>query len=166
MKSKILLGVLVLTLTGCRFFTTKEVVEYRIVEPATIIVSYLPVRGVNRDLERLRIEHQDENIFDARDIDVAPSFPGGAEAMSEFISQNKQYPWLFYEQWIQGTVVIIAIIEKDGTIFGAEAVRSPDPIFSREALRIVSLMPKWIPGKQNGEVVRTFVVIPIRFLHH
>ena len=159
MKSKILLGVLVLTLTGCRFFTTKEVVE---TEPPFIITTYRPPID-NRRLDSLRAEFQSECVLDVYNLDVAPSFPGGTEAMQRFIEDNKRYPLAVAEMGIQGTVFVSFIVEQDGSLSAIHILKSPDPGLSREAMRVVSQMPKWIQGKRNGEIVRTRFTIPVVF---
>ena len=90
-----------------------------------------------------------------------PSFPGVNEAFMKFIKDNITYP--DPEACVQGRVVVKFIVERDGSISHAQIARSLDPIFDKEALRVVNNMPKWIPGKQNGKTVRVSYNVPVSF---
>lgn len=63
----------------------------------------------------------------------------------------------------QGRVVVRFVIEKDGTVTNPKVVKSVDPVFDKEALRIVSIMPKWMPAKMNGKAIRTTYTVPVNF---
>ena len=76
------------------------------------------------------------------------------------LASNIKYP---DEVCGQGRVVVSFIVEKDGSITNATIRRSVDPAFDREALRVVSSMPKWIPGKENGRNVRVRFNAPVQF---
>lgn len=78
-----------------------------------------------------------------------------------FISKNIQYPTMAMEA--QGTVYVEFIIEKDGSISNVKSLRSPSSEFENEAIRVVKLMPKFIPAKQSGKPVRIRYRLPIRF---
>jgi len=83
--------------------------------------------------------------------------------MLEFIYKNLSYPATAREQKIEGTVVVSFIVEKDGTVSNAEIKREIGGGCGEEALRVVQLMPRWIPGKQKGEVVRVQFNLPVRY---
>ena len=87
-------------------------------------------------------------------VEKMPQFPGGEKAINEFISKTLQYPVIAQENGIQGKVVCSFIINQDGSVTDAEVVSGVDPSLDREALRIVSAMPKWTPGTQRGKAVR------------
>lgn len=102
-----------------------------------------------------------EKIFDV--VEQMPSFSGGFVAMNEFFERNMQYPTTAIAIGIQGRVMITFVVEKDGTISDAKVVRSVASSLDQEALRMVKSMPKWTPGKQNGNPVRVRYTIPVVF---
>ena len=103
-------------------------------------------------------KNNDENIYEV--VEQMPSFPGGQEALMTYINHNIKYP---EEDCGQGRVTVSFIVEKDGSITNATIRRSVDPAFDREALRVISSMPKWIPGKNNGRNVRVRFNVPVQF---
>ena len=103
-------------------------------------------------------KHNDEKVYEV--VEQMPSFPGGQEALMTYINHNIKYP---EEDCGQGRVTVSFIVEKDGSITNATILRSVDPAFDREALRVISSMPKWIPGKNNGRKVRVRFNVPVQF---
>ena len=97
------------------------------------------------------------------DYEQQPSFPGGMYDLLDYLKENIHWPLGHEEDCIHGKVVVSFVVEKDGSITEAKVVRSLDPAFDAEALRVVASMPKWIPGKFNGEATRTKYCIPITF---
>jgi len=95
--------------------------------------------------------------------DQEPEFPGGQAAMYKFISDSLRYPKPAIENGFQGTVYVGFIVEKDGVISNIDIKRSPYELLSREAKRIVGLMPNWTPGKKDGEAVRVQFMLPVKF---
>ena len=96
-------------------------------------------------------------------VDEMPQFPGGPSALFEFLSKNIQYPKEAEDANLQGRVIVTFVVEKDGSVSNAKVVRPIDPLLDAEALRVVNSMPKWIPGKQNGEAFRVKYTIPVTF---
>lgn len=96
-------------------------------------------------------------------IEHHPSFPGGQEKLMEFLEQNVSYPKEFGDIDCQGRVIVSFVIEEDGSISNPKVVKSLDPILDKEALRVISIMPKWIPGEQNGKPVRIKYSLPVTF---
>ena len=93
-----------------------------------------------------------------------PEFPGGQEAMRQFIADNLTYPEDAREISVQGRTLIQFIVEKDGTLSNIEVARSVGhPSFDKEAVRVIKLMPKWKPGSQNGTIVRSKYTVPVTF---
>lgn len=92
-----------------------------------------------------------------------PSFPGGDRKLMEYLSENIRYPEECEEICIQGRVIVSFIVEKDGSISNVKVAKSLDPLLDKEAVRVVSGMPKWIPGRQNGVAVRVRYIIPVTF---
>ena len=93
-------------------------------------------------------------------VQVNPKFLGG---INKFITSNLQYPDSAQKNNIQGTVFVSCIIEKNGSISNITIMRSPDKSLSNEAKRVISTMPNWTPGQQNGKLVRVQYLIPVHF---
>ena len=97
-------------------------------------------------------------------IDQMPLFPGGDDELLNFITKNKRHPIVScYENSISGKVICQFVVEKDGSISDISIIRSLDPTCDKEAMRVLKLLPKFIPGKQNGQAVRVYYTIPIVF---
>ncbi len=102
-----------------------------------------------------------EEIFSI--VDEMPQYPGGEKKLTEFLSEKIIYPSHALQNGMEGRILCSFIVAKDGTISNIEVLQSPDPELSREAIRILSLMPKWNPGINNGEKVNVKCVLPIDF---
>jgi tonB family C-terminal domain len=96
--------------------------------------------------------------------DELPSFPGGDAKLREWIKKNMKYPSYAKNNGIEGQVLVVFIVEKDGSISNAEVSWGVDPSLDQEALRIVNKMPKWKPGTQNGVAMRVKYRLPITFM--
>lgn len=103
---------------------------------------------------------QDGAIFTI--VEQMPEFPGGMEALYQFLAANIKYPG-GPDDCVNGKVIVSFVIEKDGTVSDAKVVRKLHPAFDEEALRVVKLMPKWEPGRQDGKPVRVQFNLPINF---
>ena len=101
------------------------------------------------------------NVYDC--VEQMPSFPGGTQKLKEFIEENLRYPKELEESCVQGRVIVRFIVERNGKLSNVKVVKSVYPVLDKEALRIVKLMPRWIPGRQNGITVRVKCYIPIIF---
>jgi len=96
-------------------------------------------------------------------VETAPEFPGGIEAMHQFLRENIVFPAEAREQRIQGTVFVTFVVERDGRISNVNVLRGIGGGADEEAARVVSMMPNWTPGKQGGEPIRMQFNMPIRF---
>ena len=96
-------------------------------------------------------------------VEQMPMFPGGDKKLMEYLMENIRYPEALAETCVQGRVICTFVVEKDGSISDAKVVKSLDPLLDAEAVRVLSSMPKWIPGKQNGVAVRTKYTVPVAF---
>lgn len=94
---------------------------------------------------------------------VMPSFPGGQSDLQEFVKSNLQYPKEAKQNNEHGRVDVTFFVDKDGTITAPRIIRGRTPSLDAEALRIVSIMPKWTPGSFNGELKKVQVTLPIIF---
>lgn len=96
-------------------------------------------------------------------VEVMPEYPGGTDAMLEFLRTNIKYPQSCIDDKIQGRVLVKFVVEKDGSVTGAEVVKSVNKDLDAEALRVINMMPTWTPGKQKGQTVRVNYVVPVVF---
>jgi protein TonB len=96
-------------------------------------------------------------------VEQQPEFPGGESALLKYLGDHIKYPAFAQENGIQGRVTLSFTVEKDGSIANIEVMRSPADELSKEAVRVVSTMPKWKPGKQRGKPVRVKYVLPVVF---
>lgn len=106
-------------------------------------------------------EEVTNKVFDV--VEVMPSFPGGQAALLSYLSSHTKYPVVAQENGVQGRVTVSFVVERDGSITDVHVVRSVDPSLDREAARVVSTMPNWQPGKQNGSAVRVKFNVPVQF---
>ncbi len=91
------------------------------------------------------------------------TFPGGDKALKSFLSNNLIYPKKAIKKGIQGTVLVEFVVEKDGSISKVIVKRGVSRELDSEAVRVVSLMPKWIPATIKGEIVRSYYRLPVHF---
>ncbi len=117
-------------------------------------IKYTPV-AVEEEVE------EEQQIFEV--VEEAPEFPGGMGALMKFLGSNIKYPTIAQENGVQGRVIVQFVVIKDGSIVDAKVMRSVDPYLDKEALRVVSSMPKWKPGKQRGKAVRCRYTVPVMF---
>lgn len=96
-------------------------------------------------------------------VEQMPSFPGGDKMLMDYLKEHIRYPKALAESCIQGRVICTFVVEKDGSISDVKVVKSLDPLLDKEAVRVVSGMPKWTPGKQNGVTVKVKYTIPVTF---
>ena len=96
-------------------------------------------------------------------VEQMPAFPGGDAALMKYLSENIKYPEAAEKAGEQGRVVVNFIVEKDGAISNVNVVRSVTPTLDAEAVRVIKAMPKWVPGKQDGQSVRVKYNVPVSF---
>lgn len=108
------------------------------------------------------VEEVDEDqIFDI--VEDNPEFPGGMDECLKWLREHIKYPSICQEQGVQGRVMVSFVVNKDGSIVDVKAVRSPDPYLTKEAERVVAMMPRWKPGRQRSKPVRVKFVLPVLF---
>lgn len=110
----------------------------------------------------------DEEVVVEDDIFVVveenPQFPnGGAAGLLQYLGKNIKYPTIPQENGTQGRVTVQFVVNKDGSIVDVKVIRGVDPYLDKEAVRVISTMPKWIPGKQRGVPVRCKFTVPVTF---
>ena len=97
------------------------------------------------------VEEPVESIVDFAEI--APEFIGGQAALMKFLSDNIRYPQVDIEMGNKGRVICTFVVEKDGSITDIKVVRGVSPSIDKEAMRVISEMPNWKPGFQNGRAL-------------
>ena len=97
-------------------------------------------------------------------VEIMPEFPdGGMSGLMQFLSKNIQYPINAQKNHTQGRVTVQFVVNKDGSISEPKIIRGVDPDLDGEAIRVISLMPKWKPGMQKGQPVRVKYTVPVMF---
>ena len=131
-------------------------VETGSVEPSPADTSQIIVLG-----EIEGVGGQDSDIFEV--VEDQASFPGGMDALRTFLVNNLHYSIEAQEKGIQGKVILNFVVEKDGSLSDIRVLRGIDPLLDEEAVRVVKRMPRWIPGKNKGEIVRARFTLPVAF---
>ena len=96
-------------------------------------------------------------------VDVMPQYPGGDRELLKFIAQSIKYPTDAQEAGVQGRVICSFVVDKKGNIVEPKIIRGIDPSLDAEALRVIGMMPRWTPGRQDGKAVRVLYTVPISF---
>jgi protein TonB len=92
-----------------------------------------------------------------------PEFPGGLPALLKYVGDNLKYPEVAQNNNIQGKVILKFVVNRDGSVNRIEILKGVDPLLDSEAVRVVSILPKFKPGKQNGVPVPVWFMLPIVF---
>lgn len=142
-------------------FPPKQEEMIRDVEISHVELADGPYERVPPPVEEKR--HEKEDVLSI--IEEPGSFPGGVEAMKTFITKNLRYPEKMKEAAVQGKVYLKFIVSETGEISDVKIVRglSGCPECDEEAIRVVKMMPKWIPGKNNGKAVKSYYNLPVNF---
>ena len=98
------------------------------------------------------------------EVQQVPKFPDGDQGFRFFLAKTIKYPATAAASGIRGRVIITMVIEKDGSVTHARVVHHLSPDLDKEALRVMSLSPKWKPGIVNGKYVRTYYSVPVGFM--
>ena len=141
------------------------------------------INGVILITSKNKIEFKNNNEFENNNISISdstiarssrgeivldvveemPQFPGGDMELMRFLSGNIKYPVVAQENKIQGRVIVGFIVNSKGKVENPIVLRGVDPYLDKEALRVISLLPDWIPGKQNGVNVSVRYTMPVSF---
>ena len=106
---------------------------------------------------------REDSVYLQYHVDKKAQFPGGLDSLNSFIKKNLCYPPETRDICIVGTVIVQFIIEKNGAVSDVKVIRSVDPLLDKEAVRVVTSMPNWIPAEKDGKAVRSYYTLPIRF---
>ncbi len=112
-------------------------------------------------VEDKKPEPVEDKVFTS--VEQMPQFPGGDVALLKYISDHIKYPTIAMENNVQGKVVVQFVVTRDGSIGEVKVARGKDPDLDKEAVRVVKTLPKFIPGKMNGQAVNVWYTLPINF---
>ena len=116
---------------------------------------------VTANAQKTVVSQSNQNVYD--EVEQMPEFPGGMEAMINFIQTNIKYPKDAIKQEVSGRVMVMFVVETDGSLSNVRVARKVFPSLDAEAVRVVKTMPKWKPGKEKGKVVRVNYTLPVVF---
>jgi protein TonB len=105
----------------------------------------------------------DENVLCYVITEQMPTYPDGDAALMAFISKNLKYPEEAIKKRIEGKVILGFAIDSIGVVKDVSVLRSLEPTCDKEAIRVVKLLPRWIPGKQDGKKVNVRYTLPVIF---
>ena len=127
-----------------------------------LLMSLMAMMGLTTvNAQKTVVAEKNQQVFDV--VEQMPEYPGGMQALFEYLSQNIAYPEDAKQQKIEGRVIATFVVETDGSISNVEVVKPAFPSLDAEAVRVLSGMPKWSPGMQSGKVVRVKYTVPINF---
>lgn len=108
-------------------------------------------------------DNPENGIYEIVQLDEQPQFPGGINGLMEYLASQIIYPSECAEADIQGKVLVKFTVFKDGTVGNVEIVKSAHPLLDAEAIRVVESMPKWTPGKLDGQTVNVWYTLPVNY---
>ena len=151
------------TFEGTSYRETMKSIAQKLAQQIT--VSEFTIASSDSEVEveeDFEVVEEEEVVF--KIVETMPEFPGGQQAMMKFIAENIQYPIIAMENGIQGRMICQFVVEKDGRVSNIQVIRSSgDASLDKEGVRVISTMPKWIPGKQQGKPVRVTYTMPVNF---
>lgn len=106
---------------------------------------------------------EEEKVYTMAMVEQKPSFPGGDAAMYKWLGEHINYPAQASEEGVQGRVVVMFDVDKTGQIVNVKIARGRHPALDKEAMRLVKSMPKWQPGRNNGQPVKVTYTLPVTF---
>ena len=127
-----------------------------------IIMALMAVFGLTTvSAQKTVVAKKNQKVFDI--VEQMPEYPGGQAALFEYLSKNIKYPADAEKKKVEGKVFVTFVVDTDGKITDVSLMRKVFPSLDAEAIRVISAMPNWIPGKQKGQVVRVKYTVPIMF---
>jgi protein TonB len=127
-----------------------------------IIMALMALFGLTTvSAQKTVVAKKNQQVFDV--VEKMPEYPGGQAALFEYLSKNVKYPADAEKKKIEGRVLVTFVVNTDGSITDIEVVRKAFPSLDAEAVRVISGMPKWIPGEQKGQKVRVKYTVPLNF---
>ncbi|MGC4040157.1 MAG: energy transducer TonB [Flavobacterium sp.] len=119
------------------------------------------IEELNSEIVAEPIQKDDSLVYDIKGLEVKPEFPGGKEKMDAFIKENFNTPKDLKKTKQEQKVYVLFKIEKDGSLSDIKSIKDVGHGTGEEAIRVLKLMPKWLPGQLNGKPVRSLYAITI-----
>ena len=116
---------------------------------------------VTASAQKTVVSQKNQKVYDV--AEQMPEYPGGMPAMFEFLMENMKYPKDAEKQKVEGRVMVMFVVETDGSISDVKVAKKTFPSLDAEAVRVVQSMPKWTPGRDKGKVVRVQYTLPVSF---
>ena len=127
-----------------------------------IIMALMAVFGLTTvSAQKTVVAKKNQKVFDV--VEQMPEYPGGQAALFEYLSKNIKYPADAEKKKVEGKVFVTFVVDTDGKITDVSLMRKVFPSLDAEAIRVISAMPNWIPGRQKGQAVRVKYTVPIMF---
>ena len=127
-----------------------------------IIMALMAVFGLTTvSAQKTVVAKKNQKVFDV--VEQMPEYPGGQAALFEYLSKNIKYPADAEKKKVEGKVFVTFVVDSDGKITDVSLLKKVFPSLDAEAIRVISAMPNWIPGRQKGQVVRVKYTVPIMF---
>lgn len=146
-------------------FTLRQLLVFTIIALATgVVVAAILIPNIHFSNDEKQNETEqsgDTTIYNMQEI--MPSYPDGIDAYHDFLSCNIHYPEDALADSVEGRVFIRVIVEKDGRLTHPEVLRSPDPRLTKEALRLISIVPNWEPSRIDDKIVRSKISLTFNF---
>ena len=127
-----------------------------------VVVGYASEEEKKQPVAKEEVKQTEEEVI-FKVVEQMPEFPGGMSEAMKFLAKNIKYPVAAQQAKIEGRVIVQFVVGKDGSVSDVHTVRSVSPELDAEAIRVVSMMPKWNPGKQRGKAVSVSYTMPIMF---
>ena len=124
----------------------------------------LSAQNTKRNHDRLPVKEEERSPQVCTIPEQMPVFPGGESALLAYVAQHLKYPAQAIRDRVQGIVQLRFVVLENGRIGDVQIIKSLEPHCDAEAKRVVKSLPRFIPGKQGGKVVRVWYTIPIRFM--
>jgi len=116
---------------------------------------------VEKKTEPEKKKEEPEKVFTS--VEQMPQFPGGEAALMKYLQSHINYPPMAAENNVQGRVVVQFVVDKTGKVGEVKVVRSVDKDLDKEAVRVCKSLPKFTPGRQNGQAVSVWYTLPVTF---
>ena len=129
---------------------------------AMVLIALMAALGfLTANAQKTVVSQKNEKVYEM--VEQMPEYPGGMPALIEFLKSNMKYPKDAETQKVEGKVLVLFVVETDGSISDVKVAKKVFPSLDAEAVRVVQAMPKWAPGKIKGRSVKVRYTLPIMF---
>jgi len=132
----------------------------KVARNGVLLIKTYDIMNLHNDTSKCKIVY---NGYTYKDVSKVPQFPGGDKALMNYLVQHIKYPIIDQENGYQGKVVVQFVIDRSGKVKDPKVVTSVSPGLDREALRVLSQIPDWIPGEINGKKENIYYTLPFVF---